>query len=395
MKYDYLIIGCGIAGITAAETIRTNDQNGTIAIVGEEPYIVYSRVLLPRYIKGKLERNKLFLRKKEDFEAKKIDLILGKKLVAINTKNKTVALSDGDEIAYGKIIIATGGKIKEIGIKGSDKKNVFYLQTLDDSDAIKNALPEIKIASVIGGGFIALEFLDIFASAKIQTTLICRRNTLFSGALEETGTKLLEKIFLEYGIETILNETVTEFIGKEKVDGILTSDGRKISCDAIGIGIGLERNISFVSDSNIKTKEGILTDVYLNAGENIFAAGDVAEYYDQSTGKSRLSGNWNSAFLQGKTAGLNASGKNSEFASITSYSAANLGFNLIFIGETKNFSDNISRIDDTKRKYERIFLLDGKVMGAALINMPEERQKITKLIEQRTAIRNFDDLDRL
>lgn len=377
----------------AAETIRTNDQNGTIAIVGDEPHIIYSRVLLPHYIKGKLDRNKLFLRKKEDFEAKKIDLILGKKLIAIDAKNKTIALSDGNEIAYGKMIIATGGKVREIGIKNSDKKDIFYLQTIDDADHIKNALPEIRRAVVIGGGFIALEFMDIFVSAKIPTTLICRGNTFFSSALEEAGTDLLEKIFLGHGIKTIFNDKIVEFIGEDKVGGVLTANGKKISCDAVGIGIGLERNISFISDPNLKTKEGILIDAYLNAGENIFAAGDVAEYYDQSIGRSRLAGNWNSAFLQGKTAGLNASGKNLEFKSITSYSAANLGFDLIFIGETKNFSDNISRIDYTKRKYERIFLLDGRVIGAALINMPEERQKIVNFIENRIAIKNFNNFD--
>lgn len=395
MKYDYLIIGGGIAGITAAETIRTNDQNGTIAIVGEEPHMAYSRVLLPHYIKGKLERNKLFLRKKEYFEAKKIDLILGKKLIAINAKNKTATLSDGNEIAYGKIIIATGGRAREIGIKGSDKKNIFYLQTLEDADVIKTALPDIKRAAVIGGGFIALEFLDIFASAKIPATLICRGSGFFSRVIGESGAKILEKNFLEHGIKLIFNDTAIEFLGKKKANGILTANGKKISCDALGVGIGLERNISFISDLNLKTGEGILTDAHLNAGENIFAAGDVAEYYDQSIGRLRLAGNWNSAFLQGKTVGLNALGKNLEFKSVTSYSAANLGFNLIFIGETKDFSESISRADDIKRKYERIFLFDGKVIGAALINMPEERQKITALIERQAAIKNFDEFDRL
>ena len=395
MIYDYLIIGCGIAGVASAETARANDPNGTIAIIGEEQDMIYSRVLLPHYIKGKLDREKLFLRKRKDFESRKIDLILGKKLIAIDTKNKTASLSDGTNIAYKRIIIATGGRVKKIGIKGSDKKNIFYLQTISDADAVKNALPKISRAAVIGGGFIALEFLDIFSSVKIPVALICRSRGFFSGALEETGAKLLEKIFIKRGVEPIFNDTATEFLGKEEISGVLTVNGKKISCDAVGLGIGLERNTSFLSGSGIKTRMGILTDEYLFAEKNSLAAGDVAEYYDRSIEDWHLTGNWNSAFLQGKAAGANASGQKNEFKSITSYSTANLGFNIIFMGETKKFSKSISKIDEAKEKYERLFLLNDRIIGAVLINMPEERQKITAFIEKKTVVKNFDELDKL
>ena len=393
MKYDYLIIGGGIAGLTAAETIRKNDA-GSIAIVGEELHLPYSRVLLPHYLKGKIDREKLFLRTKEDLREKKIDLILGKKAIALDPEKKEIEILGGEKISYEKLIIATGGRVKKWESNGSDKKNIFYLQTIDNADAIKEAMPNIKKAVVIGGGFIALEFLEIFSSLGIDTTLICRGSYFFSRVLGEDGGDLLARNFSRHGINAIFSEEVREVTGEGEVSGVITKSGQKLDCDAIGLGIGLEMNGSFSKSNGLKTDEGILTDQYLTAGnKDILVAGDVAQFFDPVFGRERVVGNWTNAFLQGQAAGLNALGKKTEFKPVTSYSIANLGFNIIFIGETKNSSESLSRIDEAKEKYERIFLLGGRVVGAALINMPEDRKKIISLIENRAAIKNFNNLD--
>ena len=108
-RYDYLIIGGGLAGVTAAETIRVEDPRGSIAIVGDEPHILYSRVLIPSYLKGKISRHQLFLRRSEDFSEKQIDLLLGAQVTAVDPARKEVAFADRDPIAYQKLLITSGG----------------------------------------------------------------------------------------------------------------------------------------------------------------------------------------------------------------------------------------------------------------------------------------------
>ena len=119
-KVYYLIVGGGVAGTIAAEFIRMNDSEGSIAIVTEEPDHLYSRVLLPHYLRGKIDFDRLFVRRPEEYEEKKIELFTNRKVSSINTNNKTVSSVDGHEIQYKKLLIASGGKVNRLKTPGSN-----------------------------------------------------------------------------------------------------------------------------------------------------------------------------------------------------------------------------------------------------------------------------------
>src|SRR3989344_2124824 len=157
-KAQYLIIGGGIAGTTAAEFIRMNDPSGSITIVMEEPETLYSRVLLPHYLRDQVLYERLYVRKPESYTEKNIDLIKGVRADKVNTQNNQVELSSGDIIEYEKLLVASGGKVNRFDVPGKDLKGVTYLRTIKDIKGIKELMNKAKNGAVIGGGFIGIEY---------------------------------------------------------------------------------------------------------------------------------------------------------------------------------------------------------------------------------------------
>ncbi len=383
-RYDYLIIGGGIAGVTAAETIRARDPRGSIAIVGDEPHILYSRVLLPAYLKGKIRREQLFLRRSEDFSEKQIDVLLGARVAGVDPARKEVAFADRDPIAYQKLLIASGGRVKPWG-KGKDEDVVFRLQTLDDADRLWGALPRMKRALVVGSSFIGLEFLEIFNAHRVATTILSRDAYYFSSLLDPRGGEMLGQNFERFGVAMQFGDEVAELGRSESGIMVTTKAMRNFETDALAIGVGIDRNVEVFRDSGIAGgAQGILANEFLETNQpDVWAAGDGAEFRDVISGDQHVLGNWTSAFLQGKRAGENMAGTRDAFRHVPSYSITNFGFQITALGETLADTDTIVRIAPLQNQYERLFLKDGALAGAALINRFHDKPHLVKLIEGR------------
>ncbi len=392
MKYDYLIIGGGIAGVTAAETIRAQDPGATIGIICNEPHVLYSRVLLPHYLKKRISREQLFLRKIDDFTSARIDLRLDEEVSFVDTRRREVMLSGGVGMSYQKLLLASGGRVKQWG-RDEDKEFIYRLQTLDDADRMHEALTGTKTPLVIGGSFISLEFLEIFLLNGILPTLLFRDAHFLGRILDKEGAGILRNNFERHGIRVQaedLVEEVTKRAGKLKV---LTRALREIECDLIAVGTGLERNIGFLQDSGMEIgKNGVRTDEFLQTNqEGVYAAGDLAEFYDVVSGRHRIVGNWTNAFLQGKRAGLNMTGDIKPFRNVSGYSITNLGFHITALGDCEGELESVVRIDSMQNQYERFFLRNGVLAGAVLINRFQDKPHLAGLIEKQVRIDQYKD----
>jgi NADPH-dependent 2,4-dienoyl-CoA reductase/sulfur reductase-like enzyme len=393
-QYDYLIVGGGIAGTTAAETLRERNPQATIALISEEPYPLYSRVLLPSYVKKKIPREKVFLRTIASYTEKNIDLFLGLRVVYLDPENKHIYLSNRQVLEYGKLLIASGGSARKWELE--EKPYIARLQTLDDADRLLRSLDLIRKPVVIGASFISLEFLEIFVLNKSLPTLLARDGHFLSKVLDPLGGDLLRANFERHGIKVQFNDSALELKEKEKEDGffkIITKAYREIEGDVLALGIGIERNISFLRDGGILLGEkGVRVNEYLETSrEGIYAAGDVAEFFDIILGKYQILGNWTNAFLQGKHAALNMSGERAPFRNVSSYSITNLGFQITVLGDCSPEYETVMRIDPYRHQYERFFIKDGVLLGAALINRFQDKPHLTQLIANRTKIEEYKD----
>lgn len=388
-RYDYLIIGGGITGVTAAETIREKDPVATIAIISLEPHLLYSRVLLPSFLKNRIPREKLFLRKTEDFVERKIDFFAPETVASIRVDRKEVITVSGANIGFGKLLIACGGYPKPWH---PEEEHQYRLQTLDDADRLLRDIGMIQKPLVIGGSFISLEFLEIFLAHNIKPTLIASGKHFFEKLLDDIGGEIMHNNFIRRGIEPLFDDSIATISEASPLHKVTTKGLRELHTDAFLLGIGIDRSIEFLKDSSITLgTRGIQTNEYLETNqEGIYAAGDSAEFYDVLSGKTRVLGNWTNAFLQGKRVGLNMVGEREPFRGIPTYSITNLGLHITSLGEIDaTEAETVVRTNPARDQYERFFLRNGTLVGAVLINRFQDKAKISELILNQVPIAAF------
>lgn len=382
-KYDYLIIGGGIAGTTCAETLRSRDANAKIAILDSERHPLYSKVLIPTYLKGRVSREKVFLRNVSQYQSQNIDLYPETVVAAVDPLKKEVLTKDNKQFTYKKLLVASGGSPRKFNetISSTTPIEPLMMRNLEDMDMIKAAIDaaEIKKVLIVGESFIALEFLEIFSLHGFEVHMLAR-GKYWGGESRfgAEGSRILEDNFIRHKA-VIHRDAEIIFI---KNDEFYLKNGDHIKVPMWAAGIGLTRNFNFLP---LEKNTGLLCDEYLKASDSdIFAAGDAAEYFDVTLNRRMVVGNWTSAFLQGRCAALNMlapDGKAEAFKAIPSYNIVNLGMSLTFLGAVDcQDSDDIFELSDDDH-FMRVFLENGKAVGAVLINRFNDKMSLNKLIE--------------
>jgi NAD(P)H-nitrite reductase large subunit len=393
-KVKYLIIGGGIAGTTAAEFICINDSSGSIAIVTEEPDRLYSRVLLPHYLRDKIPFDRMFVRSMEDYAEKNIQLITNTKVEKINTESKKISLDNGEEIQYEKLLLSSGGKVNKLDIKGSELKGVTYLRTNHDAKEIKEQMNKAKSGVVVGGGFIGIEFAQSFVKVGIKTYCIVREPNFWSLVVGENSGRLINNILEKNGVEVLTNSEVSEFVGDQSLSLVKLNEGKEISAEIVGIGVGIHFDLDYLNDSQIKNEKGVITNEYLETNKtDVWSAGDVAEFKDLVFDKYHQLGNWSNAAAQGKIVGQNmtagfGSGTREKFETISAYTIPIFDGTFTFLGDPSSDQNTqlIERGSVEENKMVRLHLREDIIVGASLINSPRDRNPISNLIKNRVKI---------
>ena len=386
-KIKYLIIGGGVAGTTAAETIRQQDPTGSCAIVSDEPYRLYSRIMLskPNFFLEKIPFDQIWLKSADWYTQNNIMLIAGKRATALDTKAKTVTLDDGASIAYDKLLIAAGSCVRKWDIKGADKQNIFYLRALDDAKQIIAKVKTTKRAIVVGGGFVGFEMCDMLRLAGIDVTLVIREPHFWDPLLDELSGKRIEAALERGGVKILCNSLVTEAVGGDAVQGAILHNDSVLPADMIVVGIGTYCPLDWTAGSGITTNRGIITDEYLTTNaSDVWAAGDGAEFNDVILGEQIQLGNWANAQMQGRIAARNMCGAHEQFRLVSFYVTGGFGITIAFAGDIRPAEGReiVARNAADGNSLSRIILKNGKIIGATMINNTKELAVITKLIEK-------------
>jgi NAD(P)H-nitrite reductase large subunit len=385
-KFKYLIIGGGVAGVTAAETIRQNDPTGTIGIVSDEPYILYSRVMLskPNFFLGKVPFDQVWLKGEQWYKENNIAFLGGKTVSALDVSQKNIKLTDGDFISYEKLLIATGTATRKANMPGADKKGVHYLRSLEDGKGIMENIKTAKNAVTVGGGFIGFEMADLMQLAGMKTTVVLREPYFWDPVLDEGSGKMIESAMEKVGVNIIHNTEIVEITGGESVEGVVLKDGTKIPCEIVIFGIGTVSHLDWMKSADLNVNRGILANEFMEtSAPNVWTAGDIAEYKDLLLQENVQMGNWVSAHEQGRIVGLGMTGKRQPFKFVSFYTTNGFGLVVAFVGDASPGSNRtiIPRGSPEINSYARIILVNNEIEGATLINRIQEMGTISKLIE--------------
>jgi nitrite reductase (NADH) large subunit len=392
-NFKYLIIGGGVAGVTAAETIRQNDLIGSIAIISDEPYLLYSRVMLskPYFFLGKVPFDQIWLKKEQWYKDKNIIFLGGKTASSLDPSTKKVKLSDGSEISYDKLLIATGTAVRKADVIGADKKGVHYLRSLEDGKGIMEGIKGTKEAVTVGGGFIGFEMADLMHLAGFKTTVILRGSYFWDPVLDEASGSIIENAMKGSGVDILYDNEIVEIKGGEDVEGIVLKDCppgktvKELPCQTVIYGIGTTSQLDWVKASGVTVNRGILVDEFMETNvKDVWTAGDIAEYKDLLLEENVQMGNWVSAHEQGRIAGLGMAGKRQAFRFVSFYTTQGFGITVAFVGDASPGADRtiISRGSVESGSLGRIIIVGKELIGATLIDRTQEMGTISKLIEQ-------------
>jgi len=374
--YDVIIIGGGIAGTTAAETFRAVPSDASVLIISDEPHALYSRVLLAHAVKGQIDDRQLFLKPADFYDQRHIETMFGRSVTLVSPKRQTLMLDGGDELAWGKLVVAVGGKSRDLGIEGDHLPGVMQFQTYDDAIKARHQLQSGTELVVIGSGRIALEFVSIAIDKKIKCTLLNRGPNFWASVLGPKIAGLAEAALAQQGIVVRNNAKVAAVEGTHQANAVRLSTGERIPCTAVGVGVGVE--VPKEPFEALGFSDGLKVNEYLETEHsNVWAAGDCADFTDPMIGGFRhIIGNWTNALAQGRHVGRALLGERKPFEVLTQNTITVIpGFSLIMFGETR-MHPGITRVEEldpaTGRAVER-HVFEGRDIGIILANANDLR----------------------
>ena len=390
---QYLIIGGGIAGTTSAQELRKLSSDAEITIIEQSPHRLYSKVILARYVTDELDRERLFLKPEKWYVDNRIELLTDTRVELIDLKNKFIVTSDKRELPYDKLLITTG---QEPRLIDEDIKGIVYFRSLEDAENLKALIGEMKTRPIdeqrmiiVGGSFISMEFLHICQKLEISATVILRSDGFWSKVLSpESKNKILEKA-RELGIDVRLN-TGFEIIQSDVFLGVKLDDGTEIKGSILAVGAGLLSDLSWLKESGLEVEQGLLCSSKLQTSdENVFAAGDIAQFDDAIAGRVRQVANWTNAIGQGSLAANNMTGQDKEFKFVSSYATRIGDLELSFIGDIdQSKADNVRLLHQEDAILE-LFDRNNKTVGAIIIGSAKQRTEITNSISNSNNLYNL------
>ncbi|HEX2517344.1 MAG TPA: FAD-dependent oxidoreductase [Chloroflexota bacterium] len=393
-SHRYVIIGNGVAGTTAADTLRKADASARITILADEPYPLYNRIALPRVLKQTTLPERTIIRQVAWHAQNDIDLRLETTVAAVDTAGKTLVTTAGAELPYDKLLIASGGTPNHLRVPGAaGVGGIYNFQTLDDTKAILARTQSARAAVTLGGSFIAYELTEAFRHRNIPTTWLVRGPRFLHRIIDEGGGDVVDRLAREVGVETHYGEQAAEVQSEgEEVAGVITESGKRFQSDLLGVGIGLTLRTEFLRETPVTLGrlKGVQTNEYLETGvPDVYAAGDVAEFFDVYIGSHNQMGTWNNAAAHGRTAAVNMMGGRQVYAEVPYYTSTMFESQMAAIGTTPDVRpdlETISWADLDARLYRRLFFLEGRLAGAVLIGDIRVRRQLMEIIKSRAVI---------
>jgi 3-phenylpropionate/trans-cinnamate dioxygenase ferredoxin reductase subunit len=383
-KFELVIAGGGLAAARAIKSYRESGGSGQIALLSKESDLPYHRpALSKRYLRGETT-DAPFAEDAAFYRGHDVEVLLETTATAVNAGSRTVA-TDAGSFHYKKLLIATGATPRRLEVPGAELEGVFALRTLRDSQAIRTAARSAEQAVVVGGGFIGTEVAASLRQLGLAVTLIHLGHGLFDQFRSSELSDELATLYREHGVELLLEQEVGGFGGDDRLRYVETRSGLCIEAEIAVVGVGVMPNVDFLADSGLALDNGVVVNQRFETGApGVFAAGDVANFFDPLYGRQRRIEHWSNANYQGTEVGKVLAGTGGGYDTVSSF------FSEVF-GTTVKVSGDVSRFDEltVEGSLSSGTLLTsygdgGRLVGALTVGASDELEALLKdLIAER------------
>lgn len=385
-----VIVGAGQAGLQVAATLREQGFTGQVVLIGDEPHAPYQRPPLSKgYLLGAVSDAQLSLRPQAFFDGQGIELITGKRARAIDRAGRLLSLDDDAVIAYDQLVLATGARNRPLQVAGAELRNVCYLRTLDEAQALRAQLSAAKNLVVIGAGFIGLEVAAAAAKRGLCTTVLDVAERPMARALSTTLSAIVAREHAKLGVHLRFQTQVRRLLGERGcVCAVETLDGEVLPADLVVIGIGVIPNDELAGRCELAVADGIVVDEYLQTGDpNISAVGDAVAHPNPyaSSLRVRLESVQNAAD-QARCVASRIVGQPVAYRALPWFWSHQADLKLQMAGLPSAGCTEVLRGDEHASACSVFLFRDGQLVCVESLNRPADHMLARRLLAQRVAV---------
>ena len=380
-----IIVGNGLAGIISAKTLRELDKKVEIEVFAEEKYHYYPRPSLIEFLAGTIPFERMFAFPQEWYREQNINIHLGKPVTRIFPDSQEIEVAGGKKEKYESLLLANGSFSFIPPFKGTDKKGIFALRTLDDAFELLEYLKNHQRVVVIGGGLLGLEIARAMKSRGAQVDVVEFFDRLLPRQLDIQGASLLKAQVENMGINVHLGLATEEILGQNDVRGLRFKGEREIEMDMAIVAAGVRSNIRLAKEAGLETDRGLVTDDYLQSSNpKIFGAGDVIQH------RGRVYGIIPSSFNQARVVASNILGKKEKYeGTVPSNTLKVAGLDLASVGlvnPEEGTSEEFRKEKKEEGIYKKVVIQKGVVVGAIWMGTKKGVNEINRIISQKINI---------
>jgi NAD(P)H-nitrite reductase large subunit len=398
----YVIVGNGVAAVSALESLRRLDGDGPVTIISDEPHPFYSRPLISYLLAGEVTEDRLWLRPADFYQQMGAETMLGRRVEQVEACERRLRLDDGSTVGYDRLLLACGGRPIVPSIEGAEASGVFTFTTLNEAHRLDAYLREHepRRATVLGAGLIGLKTAEGLIARGLQVTLVELADRVLSATLDVRGSDLIRQGLANIGAEVFTGTTISAIESADgRVRGVVLKDGSSFPADLVVLAVGVRPATDFLSGSGITYGRGIQVSERMETNvEGVFAAGDVVEGYDITAETSRVVATWVNAARQGRVAGANMAGADQTFEGSLAMNAVEIaGVATISVGLTTPSpagGDGLEVLEDFDVKsgqYRKVVLRQNRVVGSIFVGAIDRAGILTGLIRTGTDVTSFRD----
>jgi 3-phenylpropionate/trans-cinnamate dioxygenase ferredoxin reductase component len=395
-KPSFVIVGGGMAGAIAAQTLREEGFDGRITLLGQELHAPYERPPLSKdYLQGKADRDSIFVHPEPWYAEQAVELSLGSAVTSLDPATGTVATATGARLSYDKLLLATGSEPRRLGVPGADLDGVYYLRNVEDSERIKIEFAQVKRVVIIGAGWIGLETAAAARAAGLEVTLLVSGDLPLEHVLGPEVAPVFAELHRSHGVDLRYRTTAVELAGRQgTVTGVMLSDGTRVDADMIIVGVGAVPRTELAVAADLKIDNGIVVDQHLRSSDpDVFAAGDIAQAYNPRLGRHIRVEHWANARRQGVVAAKAMLGQDAVDVRPSYFYTDQYDLSMEYTGDIgpTGYDRVIFRRHPDPRQVIVFWLYEQRIQAGMNINIWDVADHIERLITSARQI-NADDL---
>jgi 3-phenylpropionate/trans-cinnamate dioxygenase ferredoxin reductase subunit len=387
-EQTFVIVGGGMAGAKAAETLREEGFDGRIVLIGAESLRPYERPPLSKdYLRGETEQEKVHVHSEAYYGEHDIDLRLGREVSRLDTGSREVTLDDGETLRYDRLLLATGAEPRRLPIPGADLDGVLYLRTVPDSDRIRERLDRGGSLVVVGAGWIGAEVAASARQRGMEVTIVEPMSVPLERVLGPEMGAFYRDVHADHGVRLLLGTGVEGFEGGTAVERVRTNDGQTLDCDAVVVGVGVKPRTALAEAAGLAMGDGVLADELLQtSAEGVFAAGDVVSAQHPFYGQRIRVEHWANALEQGPAAARNMLGAGAPYDKLPYFFSDQYDVGMEYAGYATSWDRVVVRGDLAGREFIAFWLAGDRVLAGMNVNVWDVTDTIQRLIRERVAI---------